>query len=95
MISMFRKTLAYLAACFQSSYEFSRVPTDHVIVNCMHFIILTVVMKTINVQVYTGQKNMHVYKGALAIRRVFSLVDRITKPKFSNCPNVFKIGLFR
>ena len=43
----------------------------------------------------------HVWKGksigkvALAIRRIFSLVDMITKPKFSNCPNVFKIGLFR
>ena len=35
------------------------------------------------------------HKGALAIRRIFSLVDMITKPKFSNCPNVFKIGLFR
>ena len=34
-------------------------------------------------------------KGALAIRRIFSLVDIITTPKFSNCPNVFKIGLFR
>ena len=34
-------------------------------------------------------------KGALAIRRIFSLVDMITKPLFSNCPNVFKIGLFR
>ena len=34
-------------------------------------------------------------KGALAIRRIFSLVDMITKPKFSNCPNVFKIGLIR
>ena len=34
-------------------------------------------------------------KGALAIKRIFSLVDMITKPKFSNCPNVFKIGLFR
>ena len=31
---------------------------------------------------------------ALAIRRIFSLVDIITKPKFSNCPNVFKTGLF-
>ena len=30
-------------------------------------------------------------KGALAIRRIFSLVDRNTKSKFSNCPNVFKI----
>ena len=34
-------------------------------------------------------------KGALVIRRIFSLVDMITKPKFSNCPNVLKIGLFR
>ena len=33
-------------------------------------------------------------KEALAIRRIFSLVDIITKPKFSNRPNVFKIGLF-
>ena len=29
---------------------------------------------------------------ALAIRRVFSLVDMITKTKFSNCTLVFKIG---
>ena len=36
-----------------------------------------------------------VTKGALAIRRIFSLVDMIKKPKFSNCPNVFIIGLFR
>ena len=28
-------------------------------------------------------------QGALAIRRIFSLVDMITKPKFSNCPNIF------
>ena len=34
-------------------------------------------------------------KGVLAIRRIFSLVDTITKLKFSNCPNIFKIGLFR
>ena len=34
-------------------------------------------------------------KEALAIRRIFSLVDMITKPLISNCPNVFKIGLFR
>ena len=27
----------------------------------------------------------------LAIRRIFSLVDMITKTKFSNCPIVFKI----
>ena len=29
---------------------------------------------------------------ALAIRRVFSLVDMITNTKFSNCTPVFKIG---
>ena len=34
------------------------------------------------------------YKGDLAIKCIFSLVEMITKPKFSNCPNVFKIGLF-
>ena len=34
-------------------------------------------------------------KGALAIRRIFSLVYMITKPKFSNCHNVLKTGLFR
>ena len=34
-------------------------------------------------------------KGALAIRCIFSLVDMITKPKFSSCPNISKIGLFR
>ena len=33
-------------------------------------------------------------KGDLAIRRIFSLVDMITKPKFSNCPNIFKLELF-
>ena len=32
---------------------------------------------------------------ALAIRRIFSLVDMITKAKFSNSPNDFKIRLFR
>ena len=37
----------------------------------------------------------HRHKGALAIRRIFSLVDMITKHKFSNCSNLFKIGLFR
>ena len=29
----------------------------------------------------------------LAIRRTFSLVDMITNTKFSNCPNVFEIGV--
>ena len=40
-------------------------------------------------------QRMKIIKGDLAIRRIFSLVDMITKPKFSNCPNIFKIGLFR
>ena len=31
---------------------------------------------------------------ALAIRRIFSPVDMITKAKFSNSPNYFKIRLF-
>ena len=34
-------------------------------------------------------------KEALAIRRVFSLVDIITNTKFSNCTLVFKIGAVR
>ena len=34
------------------------------------------------------------FKEALAKRRIFSLVDMITKAKFSNSPNVFKIRLF-
>ena len=29
----------------------------------------------------------------LAIRRIFSLVDMINNIKFSNCPNVFEIGV--
>ena len=33
-------------------------------------------------------------KDAQAIRRTFSLVDMITKAKFSNSPNYFKIRLF-
>ena len=33
-------------------------------------------------------------KEALAIRRIFSLVDMITKAKFSNSPNDFKIRLY-
>ena len=32
-------------------------------------------------------------KEVLAIRRICSLVDMITNTKFSNCPNVFKIGV--
>ena len=33
-------------------------------------------------------------KEALAIRCIFSLVDMITKAKFSNSPSDFKIRLF-
>ena len=33
------------------------------------------------------------YKEHLAIRRIFSLVDIITNTKFSNCPNIFEIGV--
>ena len=33
-----------------------------------------------------------VSKEALAIRRVFSLVDMIINTKFSNCTLIFKIG---
>ena len=33
------------------------------------------------------------HKEHLAIRRIFSLVDMITNTKFSNCPNVFEIGV--
>ena len=32
-------------------------------------------------------------KEHLAIRRIFSLVDIITNTKFSNCPNVFEMGV--
>ena len=35
------------------------------------------------------------FEEALAIRRVFSLVDMITNIKFSNCTLVFKIGAVR
>ena len=34
------------------------------------------------------------YKEPLAIRRIFSLDDMITKAKFSNSPDDFKIRLF-
>ena len=33
------------------------------------------------------------HKELLAIRRIFSLVDMIINIKFSNCPNVFEIGV--
>ena len=32
-------------------------------------------------------------KEVLAIRRIFYLADMITNTKFSNCPNVFRIGV--
>ena len=38
---------------------------------------------------------MLTFKGALEIRCIVSLVDLITKAKFSNSPNVFKIDLIR
>ena len=37
---------------------------------------------------------MVTYDEALVISRIFSLVDMITKAKFSNSPNDFKIRLF-
>ena len=37
-------------------------------------------------------KKMATYEGVLAIRHVFCLVDIITNTKFSDCPNVLKIG---
>ena len=39
--------------------------------------------------------NFRLYKEALAIRRVFSLVGMIKNTKFSNCTHVFKIGAVR
>ena len=49
--------------------------------------------------IYSSNLNMKqtrsLSEGVLAIRRIFSLVGIITKPKFSSCPFVFKIGLFR
>ena len=35
------------------------------------------------------------FKEHLAIRRIFSLVDMITNTKFSNCPDVFEIGVVK
>ena len=42
-----------------------------------------------------GLKYILLGKRVLAIRRIFYLVDMITNTKFSNCPNVFKIGVAR
>ena len=44
-------------------------------------------------RVKSGKFGNHAGKELLAIRRIFSLVDMITNTKFSNCPNVFKIGV--
>ena len=38
-------------------------------------------------------KAMMFVKELLAIRRIFSLVNMINNIKFSNCPNVFEIGV--
>ena len=40
-----------------------------------------------------NKKTVRPTQEVLAIRRIFSLVDMITKTKFSNSPNVFKIGV--
>ena len=48
---------------------------------------------------FTVQKNSNLNalrsKGALAIRRIFSLVDMITNKEFSYCPYIIKIGMVR
>ena len=36
-------------------------------------------------------RDMGYTKGHLAIRRVFSLIARISKTEFSNCPDVFTV----
>ena len=41
----------------------------------------------------SGKRQWIDVKEVLAIRRIFSLVDMITNTIFSNCPNVFKIGV--
>ena len=48
-------------------------------------------MKYYNVLAYfsLGYENCPFTKEALAIRRIFSLVDMITKAKFSNSPSDF------
>ena len=37
----------------------------------------------------------HIHVRSSSDKAYIFLVDKITKPKFSNCPNVFEIGLFR
>ena len=43
--------------------------------------------------ILTGFIQGSLSKELLAIRRIFSLVDMINNIKFSNCPNVFEIGV--
>ena len=40
-----------------------------------------------------GEKQYLFWKELLAIRRIFSPVDMINNIIFSNCPNVFEIGV--
>ena len=54
---------------------------------CECFILIVCIIRPLNID----KKS----KEALAIRRVFSLVDMITNTKFSNCTLVFKISAVR
>ena len=47
----------------------------------------------IDMSKHSVRQTEHCFKQVLAIRRVFSLVDMTTNTEFSNCPNVFKIGV--
>ena len=50
---------------------------------------------SLNKTLFTLLQGSHrLEKEALAIRRIFCIVDMITKAKFSNSPNDFKIRLF-
>ena len=53
-----------------------------------------ILMKEQHLLIETSNYSLPENKEALAIRRIFSLVDMITKAKFSNSPNDFKIRLF-
>ena len=52
-------------------------------------------LERIRARLYFGPVTILPLLGGLAIRRIFSLVNMITNTKFSNCPNDFKIGVFR
>ena len=56
---------------------------------------LTVNVAKTKIMVIVRGRISRTTKEALAIRRVFSLVDMITNTKFSNCTLVFKIDLAR